>query len=419
LNLKIAEQITAEPDPDNQVALSGITVTAHVTFQDAEISELLSQVPEGRRADFFIRGARSGLIAMGNDVTGRLREAMRFMQSTLDMQVGMFSQRMAEKIREQLGDADADGHVEHRLQQILDGTKTQLKAEMEKALPDVFDQQTKRSSEFIQAEGERVMRQIAALFAENGLAFNVIQDARRDFSQRIEEMKVAMTVAQTRAANPTPRDAGLDYEAWVHGQLASIATLRGDEVEFTGKTAGHITRCMKGDTRMTLAAEGVDVTAPPCIAVEIRDREGSEFTIKEVEMMMTNRGAHVGVLVAAHPGSLPKQCSDRAFVVQRRKRMVCVVVGPDSAEAAALLTAAYDVASALAIEAVRRTRNGDWDEVARRVEAIEEAVGGAAAARAAFDSIEKKAHDAGSAASRYHALLVRLVSDLAAVVKAQ
>ena len=37
-----------------------------------------------------------------------------------------------------------------------------------------------------------------------------------------------MTVAQTKAANPSPREAGLNYEAIVHGILATIGSLRGE-----------------------------------------------------------------------------------------------------------------------------------------------------------------------------------------------
>jgi hypothetical protein len=407
------------PGPEGQVRIEGATITVNVTFTDTEIAEILMQVPEGRRVEFVVRATRSGALAMGNDITTRMRESLRFMQTTLDTQVSSFGERMVEKVAEQLGDADKDGHVQKRVQELLARATVDLKASIEKALPEAFDGQTKKSVERIQAEGDRVMKEMVALFSENGVAFQVIHDAKREFAARLEEVKIAMTVAQTRAANPTPRDAGLDYEGWIHQQLASIATLRGDEVEFTGNTAGQIVRCMKGDTRIVLAAEGIEVTEAPCIAVEIRDREDSEFTLDHVETMMTNRDAHVGVVVAAHQGSMPKQCSDRSFAVSRRKRLVTVVIDPDSTESEVLLAAAYDVAAALAIESVRRSRDGDWDEVARRVEAVEQAVEGVIEARAAFDSIEKKAHDGSAAAAKRQALLVRLVAELAAVVRAQ
>jgi hypothetical protein len=415
----LAEQITAVPDPANHVDVTGVVVSAAVRFEDAEIADLLGQVPEGRRAEFFIRGARSGLIAMGNDVTGRLREAMRFMQTTLDTQVGIFGERMAEKVRDQLGDGDRDGHVQQRLQQILETTKSQLRAEMEKTLPEVFDQQTKRSSAFIQTEGERVMKQIAALFAENGIAFNVIHEARRDFAQRMEEVKVAVAVAQTKAANPTPRDAGLDYELWVHDQLKTIGTHRGDDVEYTAGKAGRINRCLKGDTRIFVAAEGVEVTEPPCVAVEIRDREESEFSLADVETMKENREAQVALVVAAHLGSLPRQCSDRGFAVSRRKRLVTVMLDPDSTESVMVLSAAYDLAAAMAVESVRQSRDGDWDAVARKADEIEAAVEGIVEARTALGQIEKKARDAGTTADKRYALLVRLLADLRAVVQSQ
>lgn len=402
-----------------RVVVTDATVNVDVTFTDTEIAEILAQVSEGRRVEFVVRAVRSGVLAMGNDITTRMRESLRFMQSTLDTQVASFGDRILEKIADQLGEADKDGHVQKRVQEMLARATVDLKLSIEKALPDAFDGQTKKSVERIQAEGDRVMKEMAALFAENGLAWQMIHDAKREFATRLEEVKVAMTVAQTKAANPTPREAGLDYEGWIHQQLATIATLRGDDVEFTGKTAGLIPRCMKGDTRIVLAAEGVEVATPPCVAVEIRDREDSQFTLADVETMMNNRGAHVAVLVGAHAGSLPKQCDDRSFAVSRRKRLVTVVIDPGSADSEVLLAAVYDVAAALAIESVRRSRDGDWDEVARRVDAIEQAVEGAREAQAAFDQIEKRAHAGSAAAAKRHALLVRLVSELAAVVKAQ
>lgn len=415
----LAEQFERNPGPVGQVLIDGASITANVAFADAEIAEILMQVPEGRRVEFIVRATRSGALAMGNDITTRMRESLRFMQSTLDAQVSSFGERMVEKVAEQLGDADKDGHVQQRVKDMLARATVDMKASIEKTLPEAFDGQTKKSVERIQAEGDRVMKEMAALFAENGLAWQVIHDAKREFATRLEEVKVAMTIAQTKAANPTPREAGLDYEGWIHQQLASIATLRGDEVEFTGSSAGHIPRSMKGDTRMVLAAEGVQVTEPPCIAVEIRDREESEFSLADIEKMMENRGAHVAVVIAAHVGSLPKQCSDRSFAVSRRKRLVTAVIDPESQDSEALLAAAYDVASAMAIECVRRSRGGDWDEVVRRVEAVEQAAEGVIEARAMFDHIEKKAHEGSAAAAKRHLLLARLVGELAAVVKAQ
>jgi hypothetical protein len=237
----LAEQY--EPsEPAGSVDVDAASIAAHVTFHDPEIAEILRQVPEGRRVEFFIRGARGGLLMMGHDMTTRLRDAMRFMQTTLDTQVTSFGERMAEKVRDQLGDADKGGHVERRLQELLARGSAELKTSIEKALPEMFDGQTRKSIELIQAEWERVIKEMTALFSENGLAWREIRDARREFSERLEEVKLAMTVAQTKAANPSPRDAGLDYEAWAHAQLVSIGTLRGDDVEATAGKAGKIVR---------------------------------------------------------------------------------------------------------------------------------------------------------------------------------
>jgi hypothetical protein len=304
-------QIVGDPDPAGRVVIQGASISIEVSLVDAEIAEILEQVPEGRRVEFVTRGLRSGLIAMGNDMTTKLREAMRFMQSTLDSQVTSFGERMAERVREQLGDADKDGHVQRRVQEILGRMTVDLRAGIEKALPEVFDGQAKKSVERIQAEGDRVMKEITTLFSENGIAFREIREVRRDFALRLEELKTAMTIAQTKTANPSPREAGLDYEEWVHGQLASIGSLRGDDVELVAGKTGKLPRCLKGDTRVVIATDGVEVTAPPVIAIEIRDREDSEFTLDDVATMVQNREAQAGMVIAAHSGSLPRQYADR------------------------------------------------------------------------------------------------------------
>lgn len=409
-------EFISSSEPEGFVNLDGPKITAEIKFIDAECAEILRQAPEGRRVEFFVRGARSGLIAMGNDMTTRLREAMKFMQTTVDAQVSSFSERMSEKIHEQLGDADKDGHLQRRVREILDGMSVELKAKMEAALPEVFDRQTRKSVEFIQAEGERVMRQIAGLFAENGVAWHVIQEARRDFATRLEEVKTAMTIAQTKAANPTPRDAGLDYEAWVHGQLAATGSVRGDDVELTSGKAGKITRCLKGDTRILVACEGLEVTAPPCVAVEIRDREDNEFSLTDVEMMVENREAQAAVVIAAHSGSLPKQYADRPFAISYPKRLITLVLNPESSEAEVVLTAAYHLACTLALGAVRQARDGDWDAVARKAEAIEDLVEGMTEDHGAFSHIERKAHDPAVKSSKRYARLVHLITELIAML---
>jgi hypothetical protein len=62
------------------------------------------------------------------------------------------------------------------------------------------------------------------------------------------------------------------------------------------------------------------VTTPPCVAMEIRDREDSEFSLADVEMMVENREARAAVVIAAHRGSLPKQYADRSFAISYPKR---------------------------------------------------------------------------------------------------
>src|SRR4051812_13602286 len=115
----VVQEIGPTPEPAGSVFVDGSGVTVEVTFVDPEIAEILRQTPEGRRVALVVRGMRSGLIAAGHDMTDRLRDAMRFMQTTLDTQVSGFGERMTEKVREQLGDADKDGHVQQRMKEIL------------------------------------------------------------------------------------------------------------------------------------------------------------------------------------------------------------------------------------------------------------------------------------------------------------
>ncbi|HWX09204.1 MAG TPA: hypothetical protein VNY33_04435, partial [Gaiellaceae bacterium] len=200
---------------------------------------------------------------------------------------------------------------------------------------------------------------------------------------------------------------------------ATIGSLRGDDVELTAGKVGKVARCLKGDSKVVVSTDGMEVTAAPCVAVEIRDREESEFSLTDVETMVQNREAQVALVVAAHSGSLPRQYADRSFAISRRKRLITVVLDPESTESEMVLAAAYHLASALAIDVVRRSRAGDWDAVARKVDEIELAVEGIVEARTALGQIERKAHDAGTHADRRHTLLVRLLSELRAVVQTQ
>lgn len=404
------------PKGDVQVNGDAIYVNG-IVIRDAELAEIARQAPEGRRVELIDRALRVGLTAIGNDMTSRLRESMRFVQTTLNESVSQFGDRMADRVKEQLGDAGTDGHVQLRVGEILSQWSERMRADFEKSLPDVFDGQTKKSVERIQAEGERVLRQIVALFSENGIAFNELREVRRDFTQQIEQLKTAVTVAQTKAANPSPREAGLNYEAMIHGLIATIGALRGDDVEDTTNKVGKVPHCKKGDTRILPGVPAVDVIAPPCIAVEIRDREESEFSVADVNMMMRNREAQAAIVVAAHAGSLPKQYAGQSFAVSWQKRLITIVLDSESLDAEVVLAAAYNLACVLAVEAVRQSGDGDWEAVARKAEAIELAITEMAEDQAVLSQIERKAHEGMTKASKRHALLVRLIADLLAIAR--
>lgn len=406
--------------PRGDVQVEGDAIFANnLVIHDVELAEVVRQAPEGRRVELIERSIRVGLTAIGNDMTSRLRESMRFVQTTLDEQVTQFGDRIAERVHDQLGDADKDGHVQRRVNEILSQWSERMKADFEKSLPDVFEGQTKRALERIQAEGERVLKQIIGLFSENGVAFNELREVRRDFAQRLDDVKTTITVAQTKAANPSPREAGLNYEEMIHRQLETIGALRGDDVENTANKVGKVPNCKKGDTRILPATPGVDVVAQPCIAVEIRDREEHEFGLKDVEMMLRNREAQAAIVVAAHAGSLPKQYAGQRFAVSWQKRLITIVLDEDSADAEVVLAAAYNLACVLAIESVRQSRNGDWEAVARKAERIETVIAALEEDQAVLSHIERKAHDGLTKASKRHAELVRLIADLLAIARGQ
>lgn len=416
----MAATVPFPESPKSDVHIDGDAIYANgIVIRDAELAEIVRQVPESRAVELIERALRVGLTAIGNDMTSRLRESMRFVHSTLDQQVALFGDRMAERVSEQLGDAGKDGHLQRRVNEILSKWSEGMKNDFEKSLPDVFDGQTKKSVERIQAEGDRVLKQIIALFSENGLAWNELREVRRDFSQQLEQVKTAVTVAQTKAANPSPRNAGLGYEAMIHGLIATIGSLRGDDVEDTSSKVGSVPNCKKGDTRILPSAPGVEVVALPCIAVEIRDREEGEFSLKDVEMMMRNREAQAAIVVAAHAGSLPKQYAGQSFALSWKKRVITVVLDPESSDAEVVLAAAYNLGCVLAVDAVRQSQSGDWDAVARIADAIESAVSGMTEEQALFRHIEGKAHDGLTKTSKRHAVLVRLIADLLAMTRGQ
>jgi hypothetical protein len=415
----LAEHYEPNSAPSGRVDLDGASVKAEVTFYDPEIVEILQQVPEGRRVDFFVRGARGGLIVMGNDMTTKMRDAMRFMQTTLDTQVSSFGDRMVEKVVQQLGDADEDGNLQKRVRVILNDWSTELKDSFAKSLPDVFESHTKKSIEQIEAEGYRTLKKITAIFSEGGVAFNELREVRREFTKGLSDVKETFVVAKTMAANLSPRDAGLDYQAVIHQHLATIGGLRGDDVEDTADKVGKVPNCKKGDTRILLAHDGAEVIAPPCVAIEIRDRKGDEFTLDHLQTMLRNREAQVGLIIASQPGSLPRQYASQPFAISRPKRLITLTLPDDLPGCEVILAAAYSLAAYMALDAVRKTHDGDWAAVARIADAMQNVIEGMVEDQTAFNTIEKKAHDASQKASRRHSELVRLISDLGGIIRAQ
>jgi hypothetical protein len=406
--------------PKGDVHVDGGTIYADgIVIHDPELAEVVRQAPEGRQLELVERAIRIGLTAVGSDLASRLQDSTRLWQATIHDQVTQFGDRMTERVTEQLGEAGKDGHLQRRMNEILLQWSGRMKAEFEKSLPDLFDGQTKKSVERIDAEGDRVFKQIASLFSEGGLAFNELREVRREFNERLDQMKTAFTVAQTKAANPSPREAGLSYEAMVSDLIATIGSLRGDDVENTAKKVGKVPRCQKGDTRILPATPGVDVTATPCVAVEIRDREDDEFSLADVETMMRNREAQSAVIVAAHAGSFPKQYAGCPFAISWQKRLIMVVLDPGSPDAEVVLAAVYYLACVLAIEAVRQTTGADWEGVVRTSEAIEDVISGMTEDHALLGHIERKAHEGATKVSKRHAQLVRLMADLLAIARGQ
>ena len=176
------------PKGDVLVLGEAVTITDLVVV-DPELVEIVRQAPEGRRLELIERALRLGLIAVGSDMTAQLRESMLFFERTLDQQVSAFTDRLSERVRDQLGDPGEDGQVQQRIREIMSQWAIELKADFEKTLPAIFDGQTQRSVERIEAEGDRVIKQIVGLFSEDGLALNVLRDIKLDFAQRLEEIK--------------------------------------------------------------------------------------------------------------------------------------------------------------------------------------------------------------------------------------
>jgi hypothetical protein len=415
----LAEQLQADPAPSGCVQIDGPKIRADISFTDREVAEILQQVAEGRRAEFFVQAARSGAIAMGNDITTRMREATRFMQTTLNTQVATFGERIVEKVAEQLGDADKDGHLQARVRVLLNDWSRDMKQEIEKSLPDVFEGHTKKSVERIEAEGERVLKKITSIYSEGGVAFNELREVRREFTKGLGDVKEAFVVAKTMAANPSPREAGLDYQASIHQQLATIGGLRGDDVEDTADKVGSLANCKKGDTRILPAHDGVEVVAPPCIAVEIRDRKDDEFTVEHIQTMLRNREAQVGMVIASQSSALPRQYASQPFAISRPKRLITLALPDDLPGGEIVLAATYGLAAYMALDAVRKTHDGDWAEVARIADAMQNVIESMVEDQTAFDSIEKKARHASARASRRHGELVRLITDLGGIIRSQ
>src|SRR5436305_4248928 len=119
--------------PRGVVHVEGDTIHADgIVIRDAELAEIVRQAPEARRVELVERAIRVGLTAIGNDMTSRLRESMRFVQTTLDQQVTQFGDRMTERVKEQLGDSRSGGHLQKGVIEILSQWSERMKADFEK-----------------------------------------------------------------------------------------------------------------------------------------------------------------------------------------------------------------------------------------------------------------------------------------------
>src|SRR5438552_3333999 len=85
------------------VRVDGDTICVDsLVISDSELAEIVREAPEGRRVELVERALRVGLTAIGNDMTSRLRESMRFVQTTLNDQVTQSGDQMAERVKQQL-----------------------------------------------------------------------------------------------------------------------------------------------------------------------------------------------------------------------------------------------------------------------------------------------------------------------------
>jgi hypothetical protein len=125
------------------------------------------------------------------------------------------------------------------------------------------------------------------------------------------------------------------------------------------------------------------------------------------------------MVIASQSGALPRQYASQPFAISRPKRLITLALPDDFPGCEIVLAATYGLAAYMALDVVRKTHDGDWAEVARIAEAMQNVIAGMVEDQTAFTAIEKKAHDASAKASRRHAELVRLITDLGGIIRGQ
>lgn len=228
-------------------------------------------------------------------------------------------------------------------------------------------------------------------------------------------IELAEKVVAQQAQTPTPVQAGNSWEGDTLDDIARVTAILGDTVESVGNTTGH-GRSKAGDHVLQVCDADLDGIR---VAVECRTGSSRSVTVAQLRLMIDNREAHAGLLLAQTPDALPRDARASGFRVYLADRVVVLYYDRSDPAGEQLLVTAVQVARLLARLAA--TSGGALDEreqIRDGIARIETALGHLRPLRAAVTGIEKETGAVRKHASELETEIRRVIIDLTATLTA-
>jgi hypothetical protein len=389
------------------------TVFATLVIEDPGVVELVTSCDQlGEPESVLKRCVRIGSLAIGIGHRDATLDDLRHAEDRLTRLAALPDQlaaRMEAVMEDQLlrliggerGDGmlrtsieEASRSAAASLRETLSPIVEQLRGAGPEALPQILEA---RLAGVLQSATTTFFQKLLAEDGTSPLMVNLerggaeVRELRRELTELRRELtddlqKLARDLVAQRAAVKPADMIGRSWEADALDDVARLAAVLGDSLDFTGRTSGH-GRALKGDGVLTISTESVQGLR---VAIECRTGSNS-LTRRELLAAVSNRDAHAGLVLAECPGGLPRDAVAMGFKIYPEDRLVALHYDRSSPSAARELAIAVLVVRHLA--RIATASQGTAAEAATLHEVsrhIESALADLRAIRSATSAIDKE-----------------------------